>query len=86
MKPVSPVLPNQPTTKTLEVVFAADQPEYQPLPAICCDNATGEMVTVITRWKLTLWERLTVALFGSFFFQQLMFHQTLSCPNCHRLI
>jgi hypothetical protein len=43
MQPESPVIPGQE-----EMVFAKDQPEYNPLPAIRLEGRQGE---VITRWK-----------------------------------
>lgn len=36
--------------KGSNIVFGANQPEYQPLPALKLDNSTG---TVITCWELT---------------------------------
>lgn len=72
MTPVSPVLPSQPNTLPLEIVFAKDQPEYRPLPVIRCDDGT-----VISRWRLTWWERLTVLCRGSFYFRQLTFNGPL---------
>lgn len=43
------------------VVFAKDQPEYQPLPAF---RAGGEMGAVISCWKLTFRERLRILFTG----------------------
>jgi|SRR5436190_21079684 hypothetical protein len=45
MKPVSPVIPG---TDVDEVLYAADQPEYQPLPAFKCLDGK-----VLTRWEMT---------------------------------
>lgn len=56
MKPVSPVVPG---IELPEVVYAKDQPEYRPLP--CHKSADG---TVLTRWRLTLRERVRVVLRG----------------------
>ena len=50
MTPVSPVLSEE--FKDIEVVYAKDQPEYLPLPAI--RNSKG---IVLSRWKLTDEER-----------------------------
>ena len=73
MTPFSPVLPAAPTLP--EVVFAKDQPQYQPLPAVVV-YAEGE-ITVVTRWKLTLRERLWVLFGGSLWLQQMTFGQPL---------
>ena len=57
MKPVSPVIGNIEGVK-----IAENQPEYNTLPAIITSN--GE---VISRWKLTLRERLIVLFKGNIF-------------------
>jgi len=72
MIPISPVLPNQLKAKDLEIVFAKDQPEYLPLPAI--RTTDGQ---VITRWKLDWKERIKVLFNGSIFLRQLTFNQSL---------
>jgi hypothetical protein len=55
MIPVSPVLPG---SESIEVIFGANQPEYEPLPAVYLDNAARP---VITRWRLTDEERTDIA-------------------------
>lgn len=56
------------------VVFAEDQPEYNPLPAI---SFPGPERCVTTRWQLTWRERLRV-LFGSGIYLSLLtFNQPL---------
>ncbi len=50
MEPTSPVLTEE--FVPLEIVYAKDQPQYRPLPAI--RNPAG---VVLTRWKLTDEER-----------------------------
>lgn len=70
MTPHSPVLPSQPDIP--EVVYAKDQPEYQPLPAVRCDDGA-----VITRYRLTWRERLRVLWHGSIWLQQLTFGDRL---------
>lgn len=55
MTPV-PVAPSQPVDGG-HTVYAADQPQYRPLPAWVRQN--GE---VVTRWRLTWRERLAVLL------------------------
>jgi hypothetical protein len=42
-------------------VFAKDQSQYQPLPALVIDSPSGE---VISCWKLSLKERFKVFVFG----------------------
>lgn len=61
MKPVSPVIRG---AGGAEIVFAKDQPQYIPLPAL--RNQRG---IVTTRWKLTMLERLKVLFGGSIFLQ-----------------
>ena len=70
MIPVSPVLPTQPQWP--ETVFAKDQPEYRPLPAVQLHDGT-----VITRWKLTLKERVWLLFNGTIWLQQLTFNTPL---------
>ena len=53
------------------VVFAKDQPEYQPLPA----HDNGRVVT--TCWRLTWHERFTVLFRGNLWLQQMNFGQPL---------
>ena len=66
MTPVSPVLVDNPLQLS-EIVFAKDQPEYQPLPAIRTDDGT-----VVSRWSLTWRERLRVLFSGSIWLQLVM--------------
>ena len=47
--------------KHQNTVFAKDQPEYQPLPALVLDSPIGE---VISCWKLSFRERLRVLFLG----------------------
>lgn len=54
MTPISPVL--APEFSDLEVVYAKDQPEYNPLPTL--RNASG---VVMSRWKLTDEEREAIS-------------------------
>lgn len=69
MKPVTPVIPG---SNAKEVVYAKDQPEYIPLPAI-----RGEDGTVTTRWKLTLRERLVALFFGDVYLSIMTFNERL---------
>lgn len=74
MYPTSPVLPlrNKFYSKVPEVVYAKDQPEYTPLPAV--RTVQGE---VITRWKLTFRERLVVLFSGNIWLNLLTFNNPL---------
>jgi len=56
---VSPVSPVDPSGRISEVVFAKDQPEYIPLPAIYKDGI------VTTRWSLSWRERFRILFSGS---------------------
>jgi len=59
MKPVSPIIPG---ADLPEVVYAKDQPEYQPLPAWKSEDGT-----VLTRWRLTWRERLRLLFTGDLY-------------------
>ena len=54
MNPVTPIIPN---AKLREFTFAKNQAEYDDLPAYAYDDEAG---TILTRWKLSFWERLCV--------------------------
>jgi hypothetical protein len=56
MKTVSPVIKG---LEAFEIVFGANQPEYNPLPALVGSLPT---VAVISRWVPTDEERLAIAL------------------------
>jgi hypothetical protein len=56
MKPVSPVYSIE--FQKHEVVFAKDQPEYLPLPALILK---GEDKPVVSRWRLNDVEREKIA-------------------------
>jgi hypothetical protein len=55
MKAVSPVLPGY---EVPEIVFAKDQPEYSPLPAVVFDQPQRP---ILTRWEFTDEERQRIA-------------------------
>jgi hypothetical protein len=61
MKPISPVA-YDPETRwgVSEIVFAKEQPQYIPLPALKFEDGL-----VVTRWSLSLWERIQVLFGGS---------------------
>ena len=69
MKPSSPVIPGSNRT---EVVFAKDQPQYFPLPAILEDDGA-----IHTRWRLSLKERLQILFNGSIYLDVLTFNKPL---------
>lgn len=54
MEPVSPVLGEE--FAAYEVIYAADQPEYIPLPVLKSDNGV-----LLSRWRLTSEERAAIA-------------------------
>jgi hypothetical protein len=73
MKPVSPVAYDPETRWGIsEIVFAKDQPEYIPLPALKFSDGL-----VVTRWKLSWKERLHILLGGSVFLGLLTFNNPL---------
>ena len=72
MDPRTPVIISRPELAEYEIIFAKDQPQYRPLPALRLEDGT-----VITRWKLSLLERLRVLLFGNLFLSQLTFNDCL---------
>jgi hypothetical protein len=75
MKPASPVIPDTVmivSERYREVVFAKDQPEYNPLPALLEEDGT-----VHTRWRLSLKERLQVLFSGDIYLALLTFNQPL---------
>jgi hypothetical protein len=55
MKPVSPVMPG---SQGIEVIYGANQHEYEPLPAVYLDTPSRP---VLSRWHLTMEERSAVA-------------------------
>lgn len=71
MEPASPV--STANHGQREIVFAKDQPEYLPLPAII--DEYGHRIT--TRWKLTWRERLRVLVSGSIWHSCLTFGMSL---------
>ncbi len=62
------------------VVFAKDQPEYHPLPALRLSNAEAE---IICCWKLTWRERLRVLLGGRIWHSILTFGHPLQPQLLH---
>lgn len=70
MKPID-VAPSKPVDGG-RVVYAADQPEYQPLPVW-----RRESGSVVTRWQLTWRERLALLIGRSLYLEVLTFGQPL---------
>jgi hypothetical protein len=67
MKPVSPVVKG-----IKEVLIAKDQPEYVPLPAI-----VGKNGMVISRWRMSIAERIKALFTGSIYVHVLTFNHPL---------
>lgn len=63
--------------KEQNVVFAKNQPEYQPLPAYRCTDPEG-FGEVISCWKLSFWERLRVLFTGKIWASLCMFGKPLT--------
>lgn len=62
--------------KEVNVTFAEDQPEYQPLPAFVDRNSPqGEVVTC---WKLSFRERLRVLFKGEIWLSLMSFNKPLT--------
>ena len=57
------------------VVYAKDQPQYQPLPAFKNDSSNGE---VISCWHLSLQERIRILFSGKLWVCLLSFNQPLT--------
>ena len=73
MIPVSPVLPKK---SVPEVIYAKDQKEYLPLPAVNIQYPDGSL-SVLSRWKLSWKERFRIFFSGSLWLEQLTFGQPL---------
>lgn len=61
--------------KHQNIVFAKDQPEYTPLPALKLNTPQGE---VISCWKMTLKERIIVLFTGRVWISLLSFNNPLT--------
>ena len=73
MKPVSPVaLDPEDRWGVSEIVFAKDQPEYIPLPALKFQDGL-----VVTRWSLSFWERVSILFGDSVYLGLLTFNNPL---------
>lgn len=67
--PISPVILG---VDLEEVVYAKDQPQYQPFPVYKFDDGT-----IISRWKLSWKERLLVLLKGDIYLWIMTFNKPL---------
>jgi hypothetical protein len=72
VKPVSPVLPQYISE---EVVFAKDQPEYMPLPALRIGDAREGVL--LSRWRMTWRERWLALWRGDVYVQVMTFNNPL---------
>ena len=61
--------------KHQNVVYAKDQPEYLPLPALRLDTPQGE---VISCWKMSFKERIKVLLTGKIWVSLMSFNKPLT--------
>ena len=61
--------------KHQNIVFAKDQPEYLPLPALKIDSPQGEIVSC---WKLSFKERIKVLFLGNVWLSLMMFNKPLT--------
>jgi len=61
--------------KHQNIVFAKDQPEYQPLPALRIDSPTGEVVSC---WKLTPKERIKIIFTGRVWLSLMSFNKPIT--------
>ena len=61
--------------KHQNIVFAKDQPEYQPLPALRLESPQGEVVSC---WRLSFKERLQVLVFGRVWMSLMSFNKPLT--------
>lgn len=59
----------------VNVTYAKDQPEYQPLPAYKKDTVEGEVVTC---WRLTRWERIKLLFTGRIWVSLMSFNRPLT--------
>ena len=69
MEPARPVVPG---VKLPEAVYAEHQPEYKPLP--CYRDPTG---WILTRWHMSLRERITALFLGDVYLYVHTFNQPL---------
>ena len=61
--------------KDQNVIFAKDQPEYQPLPALRLNTPEGE---VISCWRMSIKERIKVLFTGHIWLSLMSFNKPLT--------
>lgn len=61
--------------KHQNIIYAKDQPEYLPLPALKLEGKEGH---VITCWKMSFIERIKVLLFGRVWLSLMSFNKLLT--------
>lgn len=61
--------------KHQNVIFAKDQPEYVPLPALKINSPTGE---VISCWQLSIKERIKILFTGKLWLSLMSFNKPLT--------
>jgi hypothetical protein len=61
--------------KHQNTVFAKDQPEYQPLPALKIDGPEGHVVSC---WKMSFRERIKVLITGKVWLSLMSFNHPLT--------
>ena len=61
--------------KEQNTIFAKDQPEYQPLPALKMNTIEGQ---VISCWKLSFKERMKLLFTGKVWMSLMMFGNPLT--------
>ena len=61
--------------KHQNVIFAKDQPEYHPLPALKLNTSEGE---VISCWQMSFKERMKVLLTGKVWLSLMSFNKPLT--------
>lgn len=64
--------------KHRNVIYAKDQPEYLPLPALKIDSVNGE---VISCWKMSFLERIKVLFTGKVWLTLMMANKPLTPSN-----
>ena len=69
--------------KHQNIVFAKDQPEYQPLPALRIDSPTGEVVSC---WRLSFKERIKVLVFARMLFVHFCKHNSVDVAQIAKLV
>jgi hypothetical protein len=67
VKPASPVLVGCP-----QIIIAKDQPPYTPISAVVVDQDT-----IMTRWRLSWWERVVVLFRGNVYLYVMTFGKPL---------